>query len=352
MFSITSTTAFAGALLLFVAPMAETLEFTPKSGVQITRTLTAERSMEMEYSKLTFMDHEIDLGDGISMTSTRSAVLVDSIDKVEDGLILEFTRFYETIVDDSETEDGDGAARVEAPDGDPSDLQGKSVGFAWDAEEDAYSARYAGNEPGEDEWLDGLTAALDFTEWLPSEDVDVGDKWEIPMEELASALWFGGRLYPILPVEHEEGPEGAISIAVPNMNDAHMLNGSEESLVLTLGSVEGEDGARVAVVALEWKGTLEQDLTEALAELGEARGDSHGFDAAEQVIELSGTGELRWGLDSGRLVALTLDVDLEIEENAEWSTSAHDMDLDLTYSSAKTEAYHIELTCEEAESDE
>ncbi|MDF1837211.1 MAG: hypothetical protein P1V35_05030 [Planctomycetota bacterium] len=352
MFFLNASTVVAGTLLLAVSPMAETLQFTPKASTTLVRTLDLKTSMTVETATIMFMDQEVEAGSGLVNSGTRQVRIVDELGKVEDGLVLDFVRTYEGILEESTSEGAGEGVEVRGADGEASDLEGQKVKFTWDAEEDDYVAEYVGEEDhGEDEWLGELTASLDMVNWLPDDEVEVGGKWEISLDELAPVLWYGGRLYPIQPDSDGGGREGMVAITVPNFGDTHVLSGSDGQIRLTLERVEEEGGGRIAFVTFELAGTVDQNLADAATAINEAKGDAQVFDAADQSIDMTGSGELRWNLETGQLVSLTLDVEQEIEENAEWSTSAHGMDLDISFNSSKNQSYQIELGYEQGESD-
>jgi hypothetical protein len=261
-------------------------------------------------------------------------------------------RTYEEIVDESTVEGGDGDVEIHAPEGEPSVLEGQQVAFTWDADDEEYTRKYAGEEEGEDGWLTELGASLDLVDWLPEVELEVGGQWELSIDALSSLIWYGGRLYPIQFEEHDGGPEGSVAINVPNLSDTHVLSGGDGNIELTLERVDEEDGARIAVVTFVWTGSIEQDLTDEASALSEAKGEGTTYDAAEQTMEMSGAGELSWDLKAGRLVALSLDLKQEIEENAEWTASGQGLDLEFSCTTQKANAYHIELTFELAAEEE
>jgi hypothetical protein len=340
-----ASTIAAGTLLLAISPIAETLAFTPKASTTIVRTFSMQQSMNVDTAAISVMDQEMDAGGGMEMSGSRDVNIVDVLGKVEDGQVMDFVRTYEGVVQESSSTGADESHTIKEADGEASDLEGQEVGFTWDAEENAYVAEYVGDEPGKDEWLEDLTASLDLANWLPEGELEVGGKWELNLDELGPMIWFGGRLYPTESSDAGDFPEGSMAITVPNFSDLHVLSGSEGQIRLTLERVEEEDG-RIAFVTFELKGTVEQDLAEQATALNEAQGSEQVYDAADQGIEMAGSGELRWDLEAGRLVSLTLDVEQEIEENAEWSSSAHGMDLEISYSSTKSQTYHIEMGVE------
>ncbi len=353
MFFLNASTIVAGTLLLTVSPLAETLEFTPKAKTTVVRTLELKTTTTVDNATITVMDQEIEAGEGMVNSSDRTVRIVDELGKVDDGRVLDFVRSYEGVLESSNTEGAVEGVEVKDGDGDASDLEGQKVAFNWDAEEEAYIPKYTGEEdPGEDEWLAELTASLDMVSWLPENEVEVGGKWEVSLDELAPVIWFGGRLYPIQASEGGDGPEGGVAITVPNFSDTQMLEGCEGQIRLTLEQVEEEDGGRIAFVTFELTGSVEQDLSEKATAINEARGEDQAFDAAEQSIEMTGSGELRWDLKAGQLVSLTLDLEQDIEENAEWGIDAHGMEMDLSFNSVKNTTYHIELGFEQSEGDE
>ncbi len=346
---LNAPTIVAGTLLLAVSPMAETLEFIPKANTTIVRTLELQATTTVDGATVSVMDQEIDAGEGIVSSHERQVRIVDKLGKVEDGRLLDFVRSYEGIQESTETEGAGEGIEVKTGDGEASDLEGQKVAYTWDPKEEAYEAKYTGEgEPGDDEWLTDLTASLDMVSWLPDSEVEVDSKWEMSLDELAPVIWFGGRLYPTQATEDGDKPEGGVAISVPDLSDTHMLKGCDGQIRLTLERVEEEGGGRIAFVTFELTGSVDQDLSDAATELNEARGDDQVFDVAEQSIEMTGTGELRWDLEANRLVSLTLDLEQDIEENAEWAVTTHGMDMEVSFTSTKSTTYHIELGLEQS----
>ncbi len=349
---LNAPTIVAGTLLLAVSPMAETLEFIPKANTTMVRTLELQATTTVNSATVSVMDQEIDAGEGMVSSHERQVRILDELGKVEDGRLLDFVRSYEGIQESTETEGAGEDIEVKTGDGEASDLEGQKVAYTWDPEEEVYEAKYTGKgEPGDDEWLTDLTASLDMVSWLPDSEVEVDSKWEMSLDELAPVIWFGGRLYPTQATEDGDKPEGGVSISVPDLSDTHMLGGCDGQIRLTLERVEEEGGGRIAFVTFELTGSVDQDLSDAATELNEARGDDQVFDVAEQSIEMTGTGELRWDLEANRLVSLTLDLEQDIEENAEWAVTTHGMDMEISFTSTKSTTYHIELGLEQSESD-
>ncbi|MBL4771765.1 MAG: hypothetical protein JKY61_11645 [Planctomycetes bacterium] len=352
MIFLNASTVVAGTLLLAALPIAETLEFTPEAGATYVRTLQMQKSTEVESATISVMDQEMDAGGGMVMSGSRNLKIVDVLGKVEDGRVMDFVRTYESVLDESSAEGVSDDIQVSGADGEASDLEGQQVSFTWDAEEDAYTPKYVGEESGEDEWLEELAVSLDMVNWLPEGELDVGAKWELSLDELGSLIWYGGRLYPITAPDSDGGPEGGISITVPNFSEIQKMEGTEGQIRLTFERLEEEDGNRIAFVSFELKGTIDQDLAEEATAFQEASGSEQVFEAADQSIEMAGSGELRWDLNTGHLVSLTLDLEQDIEENAEWSASAHGMDLEISFTATKSQTYHIELGVERTSGDE
>ncbi len=352
MLCLNAPTVLVGSLLLAVSPIAETLEFTPKGECTVTRTLHMEKSSEVEKATIHIMGQEVDAGGGMLSTDTRDLKLVDAIGKVEDGRILDFVRTYEVVLDEGASEGaGEGIQVIEA-DGDASDLEGQEVSFTWDAEEEEYNSKYVGEDPGEDEWLEGLTVSLDLVDWLPASEVEEGAKWEVSLDELGALIWYGGRVYPIEGPGEVDKPEGGIAISVPKFSDVQMLEGTEGAAHLTLSRVEEKDDQRIAVVTIAVKGSVSQDMTEKLNELNDVKGLDLTYDSAEQDIDMLGAGELHWNLTTGRLASLTLNMEEEVENLAEWSIEASGQEMELSYEGTWSQTYRIELTEQQVDKEE
>ncbi len=352
MITLNASTIAASTFLLAVSPLAETLEFAPKAGTSVVRTLHMERSSEIESATVFIADQEVDIGSGMSLSLIRETTFIDEIGKVEDGRVLDFVRTYESISDERSFEREDGEGGDEDGGAYPSVLEGQQVGFTWDAEDEVYAAAYVGDESGEDEWLEGLAASLDLVDWLPSDEMEVGGTWEIGLDELGPVIWYGGHLFPIEDIEEDEEAIAGVFITIFDFSDAQVLSGSEGEIQLTLVRVDEKDGERIAVVTFELSGSVEQDITAEASALNKAHGIVHELESAEQSIEMTGSGELHWNLEAGRLAALNLELQQDVDTTADWEVVIRGDDMDVSFEGVKSRAFKIELVEEQTDSEE
>ena len=137
-------------------------------------TLTSER--EVHSGSLSVMDQTQDVGSGSSVSSEAQFEFLDTFPKAtEDGAPLSITRSYETVGSEMAREGLEGAGIIAIDESGASDLEGIEVEFAYDADAEEWSATFAEESDGDEEWLEELTPRVDLTGLLPDDSVDVGD---------------------------------------------------------------------------------------------------------------------------------------------------------------------------------
>lgn len=188
-----------------------------------------------------------------------------------------------------------------------SDLEGLTVVFSWNEEDEAYDIAFSEDDADEDEeLLEGLDADMDLRGFLPTGPVSVDDSWSFDPNVLTGIL----------------APGGDLSL-LPQDLPAEMDMGSGLDYSKFLGEVEGDctavyegqkrvDERTIAVIAVTMEVSSNNDITEFMAEAAEKSAGASGMDIEQDVqsaditLEFELEGELLWDVESRHIYSLTL----------------------------------------------
>ena len=198
-----------------------------------------------------------------------------------------------------------------------SDLEGATVRFT--REDDEFAAEFPEGEAGDEELLDGLTAEFPWADYLPEEDVDEKDGWEIAPELLFRTFDLGGDM------SLRTDDEGPLDSAMKEVSaDSDGDYGGDMSA--TLVSVSEVDGRVQAEISIEVDVFLLQDRTEITrAQMAEEPDDlPEGMavpelQSMEEETLYEGEGTLIWDVEGGYLVSLELELEFEATQTLQLS---------------------------------
>ncbi len=287
------------ALLLgLLAPLAaapETLDVHVESGTKITKTFTSALLLELDDFSLEVNGEAQDeaAAPEVTIEDNEEIVLVDEYVTVDDGRALELVRTFETLEDSSsQTVVGpDGEETVDASEGE-SELEGVSVRFAYDADEEEWAASFADEDEDLDEaLLEDLDHDADYAYLLPpadeAEELEAGDSWEL------DAIVFDRISSPSgdLKIDSDDADEETNSEFQEQFRDN--IDGSIEA---TLDRIE--DGRAYISLEGEVETTIamDQELPEGAPEDAEV--------SQELQFAFECEGELVWDLERGAAVSL------------------------------------------------
>jgi len=276
------------------------LRYAPEEDLTITHTFEAISESSMVSATLE-VDGEIvqevseeDLEGALERSSTERIQLSDAITRAEDGQVIEFTRSFVELLQESEESAGENERSSTAT----SDLESIDVDFVWDEDEEAYTASFSDEDCELDpELLEQLSADLDLVALLPDDEVEEGDEWEL--EDPAAYLplmWPSGLLG-----FHDEDAEGFSEEA--RADNAQIIDNLELSCAVTYEGEDERDGTRVALlsVSMEIASEIENDVE-----------PDEGPEFVLRVsIERSIEGEVLWDLDHNHLFSASFEGDLE-----------------------------------------
>jgi hypothetical protein len=300
MFTTMRAAGLLGGLLILSADAALDLPLlAPEEGSSATRNI--EFAVDLELQSLTIEQdgesQEIEVEN--TQEIRQSWVAKDTFGKSADGRILRFVRAFEDMTATMSQSSPDGEESEE----EASELDGKQVVFAWDAEAEAYNRSYAEGFEGDDELLTELQDDLDLSYLLPKTELEEGATFELDLALLSEVLDFGGELHFRGEDEEEEdnSQQKAIKQAVDN------LTGEATG---TFKGVSGEDGARVYKLTFEFEVTGTGEASSEIEPPEEAPVAISGQESVSVEMTWKGTAEMTWDLEAKRLSAFTLEAEL------------------------------------------
>ncbi|MEE8468435.1 MAG: hypothetical protein V3T22_08270, partial [Planctomycetota bacterium] len=269
--------AFAAALPALVAfrptdrlPKVEKISFAPGEGTSLTKTFTntmvfglddmsmlmngeehpmmPEIEMDMEVTSSTTITDEY-----VSMGRGRPQILRRTFDEIGTEMNLEMVI---EAMGQSEEQNPSGAGT--------SPLEGETVVFTWDDEDEEYKVTFPEDAEGDEDLLANLIEDMDLRVLLPDGEVSEGDSWDIPLAGLVDVLAPGGDLK--LDIDMDGAGAGMGSPPPEMMSNMREMFGDmlEGSATATFSSTRDVDGTTVAVIDIEIDIDTARDMTEFL----------------------------------------------------------------------------------------
>jgi len=288
-------TALLIGLLAPLAAAPDTLDVHVESGTKITKTFTSALLLELDDFSLEVNGEAQDGAPApeVTIEDNEEVVFVDEYVTVDGGRAREIVRTFETLEDSSsQTVVGpDGEEMAESSEGE-SELQGVSVRFAFDADEEEWTTSFADEDEDLDEvLLEDLDHDADYAYLLPPadevEELEAGDTWEL------EAIVF----------DRISSPSGDLKINSEDADEETDDEFSEQFRDNIAGSIEAtldriEDGR--AYISLEGdvetEIAMDQELPEGAPENAEI--------SQELQFAFECEGELVWDLERGVAVSL------------------------------------------------
>ena len=277
-------TALLLALILPALAPQDALRCAPEAGLVLRKRFEREGRLELLSMDMTVdgASHGGMQKPELSLEFSGKSVLLDRYEKVEEGRVTRLVRTFEELSEERSERVSEPEGAEERSSSAKSDLEGQSVVFTWDGDEQAYSAAFE-DEKGDSDLLAGLEAELDLGAYLPSDQVSEGDTWEVPASAFATLLRPGGDLKLVSDQGQVAGP------------DAQLAENLDGTIRATLRSGREEGDLSLAVIGLELE-------LSASAEHGLE--DGSGEERQSNTYELSG--ELCWVPAAGRFHSIEL----------------------------------------------
>lgn len=293
-------------LALAAAPWTADVGFRPPEDSKVTRDYAID--FDFELGDLTVIADGQDMSEMVPGDFEGSARLSmqtkDHFVLAGGGRALDLIRSYVSVEASME-------AAGETQDLDESnDLEGKSVRFVWNEDEDDYDVSFHECE-GEQSTLESLGADMDLSALLPDKAVSAGDVWSIPAEEFGEVLFFGANL----------GGDDDAGDDMPEMLRQE-LEAQFDALIQEFKvsceyqGERDEGGVQVGVIAVTLTGEGDLDLEPVVRAAMDAQElpieVDISFDTATLSISFEGKGELLWNLERGVLHAFDMGADVEL----------------------------------------
>jgi hypothetical protein len=300
------------SVALFLAPPrgeSVALRFEPEEGTVLKRTFVAEAQYRLADASASIDGEELpregELPD--SRTGFTEHISVrDTLSSLDEGRVTELVRqFVELGQDNTDSFEGEEAS-VELA----SPLEGRSVRFTWDADEQQYEVEAADEGELDPDVAACLRQDLDLLLLLPDEDVALGDEWELDPELYLAFMWPSGLLD-----FHAEGEEPSPEDRAPSLQTIEKLAGSGTA---KLEELREEDGVKVAVIHIEMELTTGSDSTAPASDDEEnPRPEIH----TEVEIERTLEGTILWDLEHGHAHSAALECQASRLVTQSWTLS-------------------------------
>lgn len=325
------------ALARHVAPVAavtavDEIKLIAREGLTLTRTfeMVGEQESETTSDSASF---------SVSGTIERELVVIDVVQAVDDDRVLKLERTYDTISNEmAQSMESDSGGSREMTSSGSSELEGYSVLFEWDEDDEEY---IVSSEDVDDDLLEDLIYDYDFAVFLPDGDVSEGDEWEIDIEAFQKITkpWDG------LPIDMESGVGGATR-AADDGQEPEIEKSVDGELTATYMGTREEDGVTVAVIELEGEIEAEQSMSGT----SDFEGGSMEFES-ESTEESAIQGEVLWNIAGGHLHSLKIEIETESSSTQHSLTIFGDQEFENDAEVEGTMTATLTVTVEETEED-
>jgi len=301
--------------LLAMRPVADELSFSPEEGSSLSKSFELELSLALDDAMI--LVNGQDMAEAIlsqepGVDATFMMLVQDTYEEMGDGRPNKLLRTFEEASMEYDTGDDSGSEPMD-------DLEGVSVRFTWDDEEEGYVVEFADEEQDADEEvLSSLGEDMDLRALLPYDGVEIGDTWDV--------LDVGSVLMPGMDLRNAMDSGDIPPEAEPFMA---WLEGETDNMVESMtmsceyvGSRD-EGGVRVGVVSVLQECTYSVSLADMIAEMSAAQGVEPDVEYADVEFELYGEGELLWDLEGGHVVSFDLESDMAFFVDAAMSVDAN-----------------------------
>ncbi|MCP3917572.1 MAG: hypothetical protein GY711_18665 [bacterium] len=333
-----------GAPALFAfTPKAASVKFSPADGSTLTKTFTNTVKFGLDDMSMLMNGEENPMMPQMEMdmTMTHIVTVSDEYVSVKDGRPAKLKRSYDTISQDMEvdmTVEAMGQTNDETATGSgSSELEGKTITFAWDGDADEYKLSF-GDDEGDDELLENLIEDMDLRGLLPEDEVSEGDSWDIELSGLVDILAPGGDLKIDIEMDGQEMGGGPDPTMMADMREmlADMLEGEATAKFAETREV---DGAEVAVIELSIEIDTARDMSDLIEEMiaEEApEGVDMNIDRVDVEFALETKGQMLWNIKAGVIHSLELEgeaavaMDMEMGMDMGGQEMSFEMSMDMS----------------------
>lgn len=290
---------------------ASSITFHPKEGLELSKSFRMTYEVELDEMTLSVGGEEVSM-DGTEMSMTleleESVSVSDTYVAMGDGRPEKLRRTFDEL---AHSQKSSGTQVLTTDEEYKSDLEGETVLFVWDEDEEECVASFEDSEADED-LLEELEEDMDLRGFLPEGEVEEGDSWELEASEMERLLSLGGDLH-FETGDEEEGEEA------DDLNRAwdDALENLEGTITCTYSGDSEVDSRMVAAITIE----------------AEFYGSADA-DALTVTMTFDLEGQLDWDLEGGHFVAFELggefDVDVEMTDGEALMTMSLDGEISFT----------------------
>jgi len=335
--------AVAAPLLVASKPSATKLTFSPAAGSSPTKTFSNSVEFALDDMTMLMNGEENPMMPQIEMDMAMESTVsvTDTYGSVSRGQPTKLTRTFDEIsteMDISMVVDAMGQVQEENPTGSgSSDLEGETVVFTWDADDDEYVVSFPEDE-GDDDLLENLVEDMDLRALLPKDEVSEGDSWDLPLVSLIDILGPGGDLKLDFEMDGQEVSGGPPPEMMVNFREmmGDMLEGEATA---TFAGMTEVDGARLAVIEIEIEIDTAKDMSELIEELmGEEMPEGMDFNLDRVDVEFAyeASGQCLWNVAGGHAHSLSLEgeavIALDMEINMDFGGQSMAMEMSMEMS--------------------
>ena len=318
----------AAATILLLPGASEELVYAPAEGLVLVRTFDAsyDYSLDERHIELDGEEFPHDAPPELQILSEEHIVVTDELQGVEGGRPTRLQRTFDEL-ERNVTQSTPGAEDAEQHS--LCDLEGSSVVFRWNEDEQAYDVEAAEGEELDEDVLDDLLEDMDLRQILPDKEVEPGDEWEVDVDAYARLMWPGGFLH-----FYEEGGEFD---AEGVQGDRELVENLEGKGKAVFQSLRDEDGVQVAVLHVRFEVTSSSTRTVP----GPAESEAERTLSLTREIE----GTLLWAVEAGHLASaeLSAEAELEVSETGTIETPSGDKELRQTSTFSGTIDYRVTI---------
>lgn len=314
--------SLARALPLLLAPAALSntvadYRFAPEEGSEVTIEFRQVFQVELVDMTLSFNGEEIDISEmGVpefQLLDEEELSIRDTFVTVGDDRPAVVHRAFDELTKMSK-QSGSSPDGEEHSTEDPgeSELEGTTVVFTWDADEEEYVPTFL-EEDGDEDLLVDLAFQGYLWDALPDGEVEEGDRWEVGADFFDVLSEPCGDLHFVL--ESEDGEDEDDDWG------EQFSDNLEGEFYVTYAGTRDEDGVTVAVFTLEAEVSTEIVKEEEIDE--EIQGESiSGTTSSTFSFDFEMEGELLWNIAANRPYHVTFngDVEFEIDQESEVET--------------------------------
>ena len=276
-----------------LAPRGTAITFAPEDGLSLTKTYTQTLNAELSDIAFNMNGEEVEIEEvpTITITSNESIILNDTYETVEGRRATKLTRVFEELTRSREQVTEEETMSFE----ETSELEGLSVTFRWDEDEEAYTPRFTDeDESADEELLEELFADADMLGFLPTDEVEEGDSWSVELDDYRRLFSPSGELTFL--DEEDEPTRDDI--------DEQIDENLEGEIECTFKGIEEVDDVRMAVIEF----TIELDSEGETSEEMEVEDDEIDSATQSRIINIDSEyeGSLYFNLATGHVASVSL----------------------------------------------